>query len=113
MKRRMRVLAFAATLVALGQGPAMAQRGLTRITGKVSADGGGPVAGVQIKAVFGGNKIFDTSSNDNGEWSIGGMGKGEWELVFDKAGYAQGRAKVLLPVDLSRVPPIAVTLKKG
>jgi hypothetical protein len=109
----MRILALAATLVALVQGHAVAQRGLTRITGKVTADSGGPVAGVQIKAVFGGNKIFDTSSNDSGEWSIGGMGKGEWEIVFEKAGYAQSRAKVVLPVDLSRVPPIAVTLKKG
>jgi hypothetical protein len=91
-----------------------AQKGMTRINGTVTEDSGGnAIRGVVVQARFAGSSVFDTSTDDKGDWAIGGMGKGEWEIVFEKSGYQPRRVHLVLPVDLSRVPKITVTLKKG
>lgn len=88
--------------------------GMGRIQGSVVDESGAPLTDVTIKATLPGSTgSIDATSNGKGEWIIGGMGKGEWDVTFEKAGYTTRKAKVSLTVELARVPPIPVTMKKG
>ena len=88
--------------------------GMGRIQGSVVDEAGAPITDVTVKATLAGSTgSIDATSNGKGEWIIGGMGKGEWDVTFEKAGYAPRKAKVSLTVELARVPPIPVTMKKG
>jgi hypothetical protein len=102
-------------LMALFSSDAGAQlRGLGRIAGKVTDEGGSPLGGVSIKASLeGASGAIDASSDDAGAWAVNGMGKGEWDVTFEKGGYAPRKAKVTLPVELARVPPIMVAMRKA
>jgi hypothetical protein len=110
MKRVVAVL----VLVAAVAGPAYAQlHGMGRIQGTVTEDGGGPLADVSVKATLPGSSgSIDAKTNAKGEWIVGGMARGEWDVVFEKDGYAPRKAKVSLTVELARMPAIAVTMKK-
>jgi hypothetical protein len=89
-------------------------RGMGRIQGTVVDEGGAPLAGVVITAKQTG-KVGDigSKSDDKGVWYVGGMARGEWSVDFEKAGYGERHAKINLEVEIARVPPIAVTMKKG
>lgn len=88
-------------------------RGMNRIAGTVTDAAGEPVSGVAIKATLEGNgAAIDGTSDEKGSWAVAGMPKGEWSVIFTKPGYTGTKARVILPVDLSRVPPIKVVLKK-
>ena len=88
--------------------------GMGRIQGTVVDDSGAPVTEVTVKATLAGSSgSIDGSSNGKGEWAIGGMGKGEWDVTFEKAGFAPRKAKINLTVELARIPPIPVTMKKS
>jgi hypothetical protein len=86
--------------------------GLGFVQGKVVDDKGVAIAGVTFTAVLPrvGGRIVGTS-NEKGEWRIIGMAHGEWDLAFEKPGYATSRAKVILEPELARIPPMAVKLK--
>ena len=102
-------------LVACVPGIADAQmRGMGRFAGTVTDEGGAPLPGVTVKAVMsGGTASIEVASDDKGAWAIGGVGKGEWDVMFEKSGFATRKAKVTLPVELARVPLIAMALKKA
>jgi len=88
-------------------------RGLGRITGTVTEEGGAPLGNVSIRATLTGEDgVIEEKSNENGSWSVSGMAKGEWHLTFQIAGYVPVGAKVTLTAELSRIAPIAITLKK-
>ena len=86
--------------------------GLGFVQGKVVDDKGAAIAGVTFTAVLPrvGGRIVGTSDN-KGEWRIVGMAHGEWDLTFERSGFATGRAKVILEPELARIPPLAVRLK--
>jgi hypothetical protein len=89
-------------------------RGLGRIAGKVTDGGGAPLPGVAIKAtIAGATGSIESTSDDTGAWAVGGMAKGEWDVTFEKPGYAPRKAKVILPAEMARVPPIVVAMQKG
>jgi hypothetical protein len=96
--------------------PAMSSaqfRGLGRITGTVSEEGGSPVGGVSIRATLAGEEgVIEEKTDQNGAWAVAGMAKGEWHLTFQIAGYVPVGAKVVLPAELARVAPLSITLKK-
>ena len=63
-------------------------RGLGRITGTVSEEGGSPVGGVSIRATLSGEEgVIEEKTDQNGAWAVAGMAKGEWHLTFQIAGY--------------------------
>jgi tetratricopeptide (TPR) repeat protein len=99
------VLAFAAAASAQGW------RGQGHVNGKVTDESGNPLEGVVVKMVLPSEKgTVDTKTNKKGEWSIGGIGRGNWQVDFEKAGYETRRISV--PVDeLSRQPSIPTTMK--
>ena len=89
-------------------------RGMGRFAGTVTDESGAPLPGVTVKAVMsGGTAPIAVASDDKGAWAIGGLGKGEWDVLFEKNGFTPRKAKVTLPVELARVPPIAMALKKA
>jgi hypothetical protein len=105
-----------ATLVALAAvSSADAQiRGMGRIQGTVVDEGGAPLAGVVITAKLPGRAgDIGSKTDDKGVWYVGGMARGEWLVDFEKPGYGERHAKINLEVEIARVPPIAVTMKKG
>lgn len=88
-------------------------RGLGRITGTVSEEGGAPLGNVSIRATLSGEEgVIEERSDDKGTWSVAGVAKGEWHLTFQIAGYVPVGARVVLPAELARVAPISITLKK-
>jgi len=87
--------------------------GMGRINGTTMDESGAPVDGVTVKATLAGSAgSIDGASDKKGEWILGGMARGDWDVTFEKAGYAPRKAKVSLTVELARMPPIAVTMKK-
>lgn len=88
--------------------------GMGRIQGSVVDESGAPIADVTVKATLPGSTgSIDATTNAKGEWIVGGMGKGEWDVTFEKAGFAPRKAKISLTVELARIPPIPVTMKKS
>jgi carboxypeptidase family protein len=88
-------------------------RGLGRITGTVTEEGGGPLNNVSIRATLTGEDgVIEEKSDSSGAWAVSGVAKGEWHLTFQIAGYVPVGAKVLLPAELARIAPISITLKK-
>ena len=85
-----------------------------RVGGKVVDEAGKPVAGVVVKAELprAGNRGPDSKSNARGEWALGGIAAGEWNLDFSKEGYETHRLSVTV-MEASRIPPMSIVLKKA
>ena len=110
-----RVMAAAVVLMVLVvPATSLAQfRGVGRIAGTVSDDGGAPMRGVSVKAsVTGHDGVIEATTDEKGAFSVNGVAKGEWHFVFWISGYAPVGAKVVLEADLARVPPVSIVLKK-
>jgi tetratricopeptide (TPR) repeat protein len=82
---RTTVVVLIAVLVAAA---ALAQsRGNGRINGKVVGEDNKPIQDVEVKAVkVGESEVFATKTNNKGEWALGGLGQGEWNIDFVKPG---------------------------
>lgn len=94
--------------------PTAQKRGLGRVKGTVSTDAGEPLKGVAIRATLSGyDGAIEETSDDKGEWAVGGLARGEWHLTFFARGYTSVGAKVNLEAELSNVPPIVIVLKKA
>ena len=109
-----RYVALIALMLAIVPTKSSAQfRGLGRITGSVTEEGGAPLGNVSIRATLTGEEgVIEERSDEKGSWAVSGMAKGEWHLTFQIAGYVPVGAKVTLPAELARVAPISITLKK-
>lgn len=103
-------LALAAgTLSAMGQ----AWKGMGRMAGKVVDEDGKPIEGVVVQAFLPvADARVEAKTNKKGEWSIGGIARGDWQIEFAKDGYESFQATVSI-AELTRLPPMNVTLKKA
>lgn len=62
-------------------------RGNGRMNGKVVDEAGKPIADVEVRAVkVGESEVFQTKTNNKGEWSLGGLAGGDWNVDFAKPG---------------------------
>jgi tetratricopeptide (TPR) repeat protein len=108
--------AFATIAVLLVAAGAFAQewRGMGRVGGKVVDENGKPVPGVTIKATLprAGNRGPENTSNDRGDWAVGGIASGEWSLDFIKDGY-ETRSITVSVTQGSRLPPMEIRLEKA
>lgn len=87
--------------------------GQGRITGKIQAEDGTPLQKVAIKAtslVYQGT-VFETQSDEKGEWVILGLGTGMWRVEARAQGY-YGASQDVNVKQLERNPEINFTLKK-
>jgi hypothetical protein len=107
------ILAILVILAAASDAGAQ-MRGMGRIQGTVTDMDGAPLSGVSISAKNSDASASITSkSDDKGVWYVAGLARGDWQVEFDKAGYDKRHAKVVLPVELARAPPIVITMKKA
>jgi tetratricopeptide (TPR) repeat protein len=111
--RFVRSLAFIAVVVAFVSSAALAQnRGEGRIYGTVKDASGQPVEGAVVKAVKEGQTApLTAKTNKKGEWSIGGMAGGTWNVDVSKDGFET--KSVSVPVsEMERAPAMNITLAK-
>ena len=83
------VFSVATPLLAVAS-PAQDWRGVGRIGGKVlDEETGKPIEGVTVKAMLprSDNRGPESKSNSKGDWAIGGVASGSWNIDFIKDGY--------------------------
>ena len=99
-------------ILALSATVAMAQswRGMGRMAGKVTDESGKPLEGVTVKLTLPGSGGTELKSNKKGEWQIGGIARGAWQVDFEFPPYEPRRITVSV-AELSRVPPVEISLK--
>ena len=113
MKRRVQwVLVLAGVLMAAAQ-PTSQGRGMGRMNGVVVDESGAPVAAVTVKTATGEGTPIESKSDDGGRWIVGGLGRGEWTVLFAKEGFVARQVKVVLEKELERTEPIKIVLKRG
>jgi tetratricopeptide (TPR) repeat protein len=112
MRVRQAVMMLACALAVLaGSNAALAQTsGEARIAGKVVDEQKKPVQDVVVRAQLAGQTPpREAKTNNKGEWSIGNIAGGMWELEFRKDGFAPQRITLELKAD-QRIPNIDVVL---
>jgi Tfp pilus assembly protein PilF len=97
-------LTFAATAAA------QSWRGMARMTGKVSDEEGKPLEGVVVKLALPGAGGTELKTNKKGEWEIGGLARGDWQVDFELSPYESRRLTVSI-AELTRTPPVEIKLK--
>jgi hypothetical protein len=100
-------------LVAASAAPQAQMRGLGRINGMVADDSGAPVEDVVIKIGFTDGSKIEAKSDAKGNWSLAGLGRGEFPVSFEKGGFETKRVKVVIEKELAKTQPIKITIKKG
>lgn len=86
-------------------------RGLGRASGKVVDDSGAPVANVTVRADLPGRGGTTIQTNEKGEWLLGGIARGEWNLTFAKDGMGLVKTKVVVQ-EMAAPAAVNTTLKK-
>lgn len=102
-------LVFAA---ALGADAAAQTRGTGRLAGKITDPSGAPLADVRVTASKDGEPggvVFEDKTNRKGEWAIGGMAGGRWNLDFTKEGFEPKNISIGVS-ELGRIPPIEFSM---
>jgi tetratricopeptide (TPR) repeat protein len=86
-------------------------RGIGRVAGKVTDDSGKPIEGVVVRGTLAaGGKPMTTKTNNKGDWALGGIAPGTWNLDFEKEGWEP--RSVSVPVaEMTSIPPMKVELK--
>ncbi len=109
---RIAVMIVALTFVIAEVSFAQAWRGMGRVAGKVTDAGGAPIEGVTVKIYHpeakGGTEV---KTNKKGEWVVGGIARGGWQVDFLKNGY-EPRQITIDVNELSSNPPVVLSLKK-
>jgi len=105
-------LMLAAVILALTVSVALAQgwRGMGRMAGKVTDESGKPLEGVTVKLNLPGAGGTEIKSNKKGEWGIGGIARGEWQVDFEFPPYEPRRISVSV-AEMTRTPPVEIALK--
>jgi tetratricopeptide (TPR) repeat protein len=103
---------FVLLIAVLLAGPSFAQsRGNGRISGKVVDEAGKPIIDVEVKAVkVGESQVFATKTDKKGEWALGGLAGGEWNLDFAKAGLETVQ-KAAVVREGQRIPGVNIAMK--
>jgi hypothetical protein len=113
MKRRVQWMLGLAMFALVAATPDAQSRGMGRMNGVVTDEGGAPIPGVTVTTKTGEGTAMDVKSDDGGRWIIGGVGKGDWVVVFSKEGFVARQVKVVLEKELERTEPIKIVLKRG
>lgn len=113
----MRMLPATAALTLLSvmllSSPAAAQtRGTGRLAGKITDPTGAPIADVRVTATRSGETsvALEARTNKKGEWAIGGIGGGRWDLDFAREAFETRSISVGVS-EVGRIPPIELVLK--
>ena len=89
---------------------AQSWRGMARMTGKVTDEEGKPLEGVKVKLALPGAGGTELKTNKKGEFEIGGLARGDWQVDFELSPY-EGRKITVAVAELTRTPPVEIKLK--
>lgn len=112
---RLVAMAVLASFSVAGNAAAQEWKGMGRVGGKVVDEKGKPLTGVAIKAtmpVAGNRGPEPLSSNGKGEWAVGGISSGQWNLDFSKDGYEPRNITVSIS-EISRLKPLEIVMKNA
>lgn len=109
---RITFLALLVALITPAAVHAQGWRGMGRMAGKVTDEQGKPIEGVTIKLELPGSGGTQAKTDKKGEWALGGIARGAWNVDFEKPGYEPVRITVAIE-ELTRVPPIQTTLNQS
>jgi len=103
---------FGTFIVLLAASVAHAQgwRGMGRIAGKVTSEQGEPLESVVVKLELPGSGGTEAKTNKKGEWAVGGIARGVWQIDFERDGYEPRRISVRIE-ELTRIPPVEIAMK--
>jgi hypothetical protein len=113
MKRRVGLVLILVAIMLTASRPEGQSRGMGRMNGTVVDEGGAPLPGVTVKTSTSDGAPIEIKSDDGGRWIMGGLGRGEWQVLFAKEGFIARSVKVVLERELERTEPIKIVLKKG
>ncbi len=105
------VLGALIVLLSMSLAEAQGWRGMGRASGKVTDEQGKPIEGVVVKLNFPGAGGTEVKTNKKGDWAVGGMAPGQWQIDFSAKGYEPRQISIQIS-ELSRIPPIEITLKE-
>jgi tetratricopeptide (TPR) repeat protein len=112
-KRFMAAVAVVALVLIAATASAQIWRGTGRMAGKVTDEAGQPIDGVKVKLFLpAGNGGVDVTTNKKGEWGVGGIGSGAWQVDFTKEGYETRRVTVDIE-QMNPKPPMVIVMKKA
>jgi predicted Zn-dependent protease len=112
MRRQLSTAALVLALAHLTVTTLHAQtRGMGRVSGKVTDESGKPIEGVVVRGTLAaGGKPMTTKTNNKGDWALGGIAPGTWNIDFEKEGWET--RSVSVPVaEMTSIPPMQVQLK--
>ena len=89
---------------------AQSWRGMGRLAGKVTDEEGRPIEGVTVKLVLPSAGGTEVKTDKKGEWQVGGIARGDWQIDFERPPY-EGRQITVSVGELTRVPPVEIKLK--
>jgi tetratricopeptide (TPR) repeat protein len=113
LKRFVAVFAVLAVVAPAAAASAQTWRGQGRVAGKVMDEARQPIDGVTIKLFLpSGNGGTEVKSNKKGDWSVGGIASGAWQVDFIKEGYETRRVTVDVE-QLNPKPPMDIIMKKA
>jgi tetratricopeptide (TPR) repeat protein len=104
---------IAIILLAFGTAAAQAGRGIARMGGVITDQGGKPIPKARILAVFGSDQDvkMQTVANDKGEWGILGVGTGRWIITASADGFLPASVEYVTK-QLDKNPKITIKLEK-
>jgi len=91
---------------------AQSWRGMGRVAGKVTDEQGKPIADVVVKLELQGAGGTEVKTDKKGEFAVGGLARGNWQIDFVAETYETRRINVSV-AELTRVPPIEIQLKQN
>jgi tetratricopeptide (TPR) repeat protein len=111
---RSRTLLMLAAAIVLAV-PAFAQdwKGMGRMEGKVTDEGGAVIPNATVKLELPERGGTTVKTDQKGRWAIGGIAAGAWNVDFAADGYQPKSVQVRLPSESSRLQPIEVKLAKA
>jgi tetratricopeptide (TPR) repeat protein len=89
---------------------AQSWRGMARMTGKVTDEEGKPLEGVKVKLALGSAGGTELKTNKKGEFEMGGLARGDWQVDFELSPYETRKITVSI-AELTRTPPVEIKLK--
>jgi hypothetical protein len=113
MAMLVRAITLSLLLLPLADSANAQLRGLGRVNGTVVDDAGKPVADVDVQTTAAGGAVISGKSNASGSFSLQGLGRGEWLVLFKKAGFPDKRLKLVIEKELTTSNPVKVTMPKS
>jgi tetratricopeptide (TPR) repeat protein len=87
-------------------------KGVGRMAGKVLDPDGKPIADAVVKLELPGRGGTTLKTDKKGQWTLGGIAAGVWNLDLEAPGFVPKRMTVTLPGESVRIPPVEVKLEK-